>query len=176
EAYPLLLLLAESAESESLPQDWIENVATHFTMLLELVNEHWLSVANADSAANTTIPTPVSTNRTRMCGRPRKNVDPNVLHDAFKANRRIPKTVLANVLGIDRNTLNTRLKELNIDSGFSDISDPELDAHKHKRYHVPRPNSLWHIDGHHKLIVWGIVIHGIADGYSRKANKLPSTS
>jgi hypothetical protein len=47
EAYPLLLLLAESAESESLPEDWIEDVATHFTMLLELVNEHWLSVANA---------------------------------------------------------------------------------------------------------------------------------
>jgi hypothetical protein len=184
----------------------------------------------SSSTANITILTPVVTNHTGMRGRPRKNVDPNVLHEAFKANRRIPKTVLANVLGIDRNTLNTRLKELNIDSGFSDISDPELDAHvqeywqenpaggrayvigclraaslriqrervvdsmnrvdrlgqgmrkqvgkkkKHKRYHVPRPNSLWHIDGHHKLIAWGIVIHGIADGYSRKANKLLFTS
>jgi hypothetical protein len=37
-----------------------------------------------------------------------------------------------------------------------------------KRYQVPRPNYLWHIDGHHKLIAWGIVIHGVADGYSRK--------
>jgi hypothetical protein len=35
-------------------------------------------------------------------------------------------------------------------------------------YQVPRPNALWHIDGHHKLIAWGIVIHGVADGYSRK--------
>jgi hypothetical protein len=34
-------------------------------------------------------------------------------------------------------------------------------------YHVPRPNALWHIDGHHKLIAWEIVIHGVADGYSR---------
>jgi len=34
-------------------------------------------------------------------------------------------------------------------------------------YSVPRPNALWHIDGHHKLIAWGIVIHGAADGYSR---------
>jgi hypothetical protein len=34
-------------------------------------------------------------------------------------------------------------------------------------YQVPRPNALWHIDGHHKLISWGIVIHGVADGYSR---------
>lgn len=34
-------------------------------------------------------------------------------------------------------------------------------------YHVSRPNALWHVDGHHKLILWGIVIHGIVDGYCR---------
>jgi hypothetical protein len=38
---------------------------------------------------------------------------------------------------------------------------------KRRPYQVPRPNALWHIDGHHKLISWGIVIHGVADGYSR---------
>jgi len=37
-----------------------------------------------------------------------------------------------------------------------------------RQYQVPRPNALWHIDGHHKLIAWGVVIHGVADGYSRK--------
>jgi hypothetical protein len=37
-----------------------------------------------------------------------------------------------------------------------------------RNYTVPRPNALWHIDGHHKLIAWGIVLHGVADGYSRK--------
>ena len=37
-----------------------------------------------------------------------------------------------------------------------------------RNYTVPRPNALWHIDGHHKLISWGIVLHGVADGYSRK--------
>jgi hypothetical protein len=26
---------------------------------------------------------------------------------------------------------------------------------------------MWHLDGHHKLIRWGIVIHGFVDGYSR---------
>jgi hypothetical protein len=36
-----------------------------------------------------------------------------------------------------------------------------------RQYHVSRPNALWHIDGHHKLILWGIVIHGCVDGYSR---------
>ncbi|XP_033729694.1 uncharacterized protein LOC117318873 [Pecten maximus] len=33
-------------------------------------------------------------------------------------------------------------------------------------YRVPVPNSLWHIDGHMRLIRWGIVTHGCV-GYSR---------
>lgn len=38
---------------------------------------------------------------------------------------------------------------------------------KRRVYFVPRPNHLWHMDGHHKLIRWGIVVHGIIDGYCR---------
>ncbi|PIK43029.1 hypothetical protein BSL78_20114 [Apostichopus japonicus] len=38
----------------------------------------------------------------------------------------------------------------------------------HRReYHVQGPNSLWHIDGNHKLIRWRFVIHGGIDGFSR---------
>lgn len=36
-----------------------------------------------------------------------------------------------------------------------------------KVYSTKRPNALWHCDGHHKLIRWGIVIHGFIDGYCR---------
>lgn len=36
-----------------------------------------------------------------------------------------------------------------------------------RKYKVPGPNSLWHIDRHHKLVRWRIVIHGGIDGYSR---------
>lgn len=36
-----------------------------------------------------------------------------------------------------------------------------------RTYSVPRPNSLWHIDGHHSLVNWGFVIHGGIDGFSR---------
>ncbi|KAK4687673.1 hypothetical protein P7C73_g2440, partial [Tremellales sp. Uapishka_1] len=36
-----------------------------------------------------------------------------------------------------------------------------------RTYRVPWINSLWHIDGHHKLIPWKIVIHGCIDGKSR---------
>ncbi|KAJ3817330.1 hypothetical protein F5880DRAFT_1466485, partial [Lentinula raphanica] len=35
---------------------------------------------------------------------------------------------------------------------------------KRQAYKVSRPNALWHIDGHHKLIFWGIVIHACVDG------------
>lgn len=40
-------------------------------------------------------------------------------------------------------------------------------AIKRRVYEAPRSNYVWHIDGHHKLIRWGIVIHGMIDGYCR---------
>ena len=43
----------------------------------------------------------------------------------------------------------------------------ERKAIKRKIYQVERPNSLWHVDGHHKLIQWGIVVHEMVDGYDR---------
>lgn len=36
---------------------------------------------------------------------------------------------------------------------------------QHWKYKVKPPKTLWHMDGHHKLIHWGIVIHGFIDGY-----------
>ena len=36
-----------------------------------------------------------------------------------------------------------------------------------RKYYVECPNSLWHLDGYHKLIRWRIVIHGGIDGFSR---------
>ena len=35
-------------------------------------------------------------------------------------------------------------------------------------YSVPGSLALWHIDGNHKLIHWGFVVHGGVDGFSRK--------
>lgn len=174
-------------------------------------------------AMNVTIPRPVTRVRTRGPGAPRKVIDASVLHEAFESGRRIPFTKLSKALGVDRKTLRRRMKDLNIETGFSEVTDDELDVllqdylrenpvagrsyvmghlrshhnlriqfhrviasmdrvnrlaqgmrkqiakkKEHSPYHVPRPNHLWHIDGHHKLIAWGIVLHGVADGYSRK--------
>ena len=38
---------------------------------------------------------------------------------------------------------------------------------KRREYKSARPNALWHLDGHHKLGPWGIVIHGFVDGFDR---------
>lgn len=43
---------------------------------------------------------------------------------------------------------------------------------RRRKYCVKRPNALWHLDGHHKLIRWGIVIHGVIDGYCRTVGAL----
>ena len=39
--------------------------------------------------------------------------------------------------------------------------------HPRYQYDVPGPNALWQIDGYHKLIRWGFVVHGGIDGFSR---------
>ena len=36
-----------------------------------------------------------------------------------------------------------------------------------RRYRVPGPNSLWHVDGNYKLIRWKFVVHGGIEGFSR---------
>lgn len=38
---------------------------------------------------------------------------------------------------------------------------------KRRVYSVPCPNYIWHIDGNHKLIRWGLVLHHGIDGFSR---------
>lgn len=37
-------------------------------------------------------------------------------------------------------------------------------------------NSLWHLNGYHKLIRWKIVVHGAIDGYSRLITFLKASS
>ena len=38
---------------------------------------------------------------------------------------------------------------------------------RRRQYEVDCPNSIWHIDGHHKLIRWRFVVHAGIDGFSR---------
>ena len=168
DAYPLLLLLSETAESEGLPMQWIEYVTTDFTALLALINDTWMSAKNehvknnaaklnlicnfSRSVANITIPQPIHITGARKRGRPRKNIDPNVLHEAFQKGRQISTTVLASILGVDQKTLQARKNELGIDSGFDKISDSDLDDLV-RRYHQENPaGGRSYIIGHLRAI------------------------
>ena len=159
--------------------------------------------------------------RNHTPGRPKLNVSAEVLEDLRGLGFTWAK--IARIFGVSRWTISRRVKEFNLQSysGFSDMSDNELDGilkecisrhgettgqtlimghlcslglriqrkrvrkslvridpknsalrmgivvHRRK-YYVPWPNSLWHLDGHHPLIRWGLVIHGCIDGYSRR--------
>ena len=59
-----------------------------------------------------------------------------------------------------------------IRSTIRDVDPEGIEARRrfriHRRvYSVPCPNYLWHIDGNHKLIRWGFVLHHGIDGFSR---------
>ncbi|KAE8220039.1 hypothetical protein CF319_g6374 [Tilletia indica] len=45
-----------------------------------------------------------------------------------------------------------------------------------RTYRVPFVNSLWHLDGHHKLIKWRFVIHAAIDGKSRAVTFIKASS
>ena len=44
----------------------------------------------------------------------------------------------------------------------------QLNIVNRRHYSVPGPRSFWNLDGNHKLIRWGFVIHGCVDGFSRR--------
>ncbi|VDI32535.1 Hypothetical predicted protein [Mytilus galloprovincialis] len=90
-----------------------------------------------------------------------------------------------NIIGTNKrigpNTIRVRLSMDNIDVSRQSVRDAchRVDPvgcalrsierrNVHRRtYKVAGPNSLWHMDGNHKLIRWNIVIHGGIDGFSR---------
>ena len=34
-----------------------------------------------------------------------------------------------------------------------------------RQYSIPSPNSLWHLNEHHLLIRWGLLMHGCIDSF-----------
>lgn len=67
---------------------------------------------------------------------------------------------------------NLRVQRHRVISSLSRVDTVTVVSHRNmeimrRDYHNPHPNAMWHLDGHHKLGPWGIVIHGITDGYDR---------
>lgn len=87
----------------------------------------------------------------------------------FKAHK--PSSGLRYVIGfLKRHGLRVQKRRVRMSMGRIDGLGQALRNHaaiNRRKYEVPRSNYLWHTDGHHKLIRWGIVIHGFVDGYCR---------
>ncbi|KAK7037412.1 hypothetical protein VNI00_011162 [Paramarasmius palmivorus] len=214
-----LYALAESEESEDLPDDWLLESVEVLAVDVKRVHEA-IHLAEARDETNIYYDNPITVIKTGKPGRPRKQINPEFMAAAASPKKGLKKTQVAQAIGVSVKTLTSRMDEANIEHRFPKISDNQIDqlvkkyanakigsggryvtgyirgTHRLKvpryrifqslkrlsrvskilrttktinrrKYEVKRPNSLWHVDGHHKLILWGIVIHGMVDGYSR---------
>lgn len=93
--------------------------------------------------------------------------DLDILVKAFKAKK--PDSGLSYVIGfLRRHGLKVQKQRVRLSLRRVDGLGQILRNHAtidRRKYSVPRSNYLWHLDGHHKLIKWGIVIHGCIDGH-----------
>ena len=62
---------------------------------------------------------------------------------------------------VPRQQLRESILRVDPDEGVIERSRKPI---KRKIYVSDGPHYCWHIDGNHKLIKWGIVIHGCVDG------------
>jgi hypothetical protein len=97
------------------------------------------------------------------------NDDLDILIKAFKGKK--PSSGLSYVIGFLRgHGIRIQKERVRLSMRRIDGLGQVLRNHQaidRQQYSVPRSNYLWHLDGHHKLIQWGIVIHGIVDGHCR---------
>ncbi|KJA26465.1 hypothetical protein HYPSUDRAFT_52392 [Hypholoma sublateritium FD-334 SS-4] len=138
DVFPIVLLLEESAIQEGIPAAWLENIANKFTELFGILTES-LQTENLMPAANVIIPETVLLSQTGKRGRPKKVIDPDVLQNALRGDRRISITALANVLGVHRNTLREKIKELDISTGYDNLEDEDLDNY----VRLNRASFMW---------------------------------
>ncbi|KAF5338124.1 hypothetical protein D9758_015377 [Tetrapyrgos nigripes] len=216
----ILLTLEEFAQTEHISTNWIEDATVSLVALLNDLTQALGSVKHQDDPRVDFLQ-PVTTVSTGKPGRPRKEINVDLLLLVNSPKRQMRRKAFAQSIGVSPRTLRDRLKENNLNFKYSELTDDALDdlvknyrnmhpgsginyviSHLRNRnlrlqrsrvidsihrvdglgrvyrtalreaiarrvYKVLRPHALWHLDGHHKLILWGIVIHGMVDGYSR---------
>ncbi|XP_063964871.1 uncharacterized protein LOC129282611 [Lytechinus pictus] len=92
-----------------------------------------------------------------------------VIIENLRGNTRLgPNAVMARLRGrgimVQRQRVRDSMLRTDPEGAAERAMRPQL---YRRRYRVTGPNSLWHLDGNHKLIRWRVVIHGAIDGFSR---------
>ncbi|KAK7015428.1 hypothetical protein R3P38DRAFT_3321660 [Favolaschia claudopus] len=209
ELFPILKAFEAHAEDKHIPISWVLDCTEAVGELIfnlcqaqELASERYAELQES----HVHFVSPVTVIRTGKRGRPRKEINPELLAEAMASHHRISVAALARAMGVSRPTLIDQMKKHGVHNEFTQLSKADLDklvrsvrkakpdsgiryligflrCHGVRRriiergkYQVSRPHALWHIDGHHKLILWGIVIHGIVDGYSRTITGLRAST
>lgn len=77
-------------------------------------------------------------------GRPSKSIDANLLKNLFRPSRNINLTKVAAVLGVHRNTLSRKIREIGCGRTFSQISNDDLDLTiREYRQHHPKSGASY---------------------------------
>lgn len=77
-------------------------------------------------------------------GRPSKDVNSDFLRNALNKSRNISLTKLASVLKVHRNTLSRKVKQLGLESRYSQLTNDELDANiREFREERPDPSARY---------------------------------
>ncbi|KAJ7215589.1 hypothetical protein GGX14DRAFT_562803 [Mycena pura] len=121
-----MIPVLEGMEGE-VPREWIDSCAH---TLGPLVYELQVSAHAAEGVERDEIEllAPVTEKRSGKRGRPKKDVDLDYLREATGSNRNIGVTRLADAIGVHRNTLSRKMRELGVDKRFDALDDDELDT------------------------------------------------
>jgi len=94
------------------------------------------------------------------------------LNSLYRGEVLIAGFLRSNGFRVTRSQLRSTLHRIDVD-GIAVRSRRRI---RRRQYSVVGPHHLWHIDGNHKLDLYGIVIFGGIDGYSRTITFLRAAS
>ncbi|KAJ7436839.1 hypothetical protein FB451DRAFT_1453499, partial [Mycena latifolia] len=139
ELVPILQALETHAVEENIPLEWIFSCTEVVgSLIVDLCHAQETAVAREE--AHVAFVEPVTVVRTGKRGRPRKQLNPQLVAEALASHRKITLTKLAEIMGIDRKTLAKHLKANGVMYRFTDLSKAELDALV-KSFRTAKPDS-----------------------------------
>ncbi|KAI4882947.1 hypothetical protein NFI96_015882 [Prochilodus magdalenae] len=94
-------------------------------------------------------------------GRSRLNITTEQLNELFEIGLSV--SYVSNILGVSKSTIHRRMRQYGIQLS-------SMGCVVRRKYSVPGPLCMQHIDTSHKLIRYNIVIFGGIDGFSRKVS------
>ncbi|KAK7013404.1 hypothetical protein R3P38DRAFT_2546059 [Favolaschia claudopus] len=139
ELLPILEAFESHAAVEHIPLPWLYSCTEavgHLTVGLCQAQE----VATTREETNVAYVEPVTVVRTGKRGRPRKQLNPQLLAEAMQSQRRMSLTKLAQLMGVSRPTLRKQLVLNGVYSKFTSLSKSELD-NLVKHFREAKPDS-----------------------------------